>query len=114
MIRKIIKAKSTKPITEEIVGTVKETFGYIPDDSWIEYVPGRIFDRRKYSELYLTFYKDRLPTENEVHIYMLKMGVIKEKKPSVLLKLVKLLGWFLLSIPFTWVIYLICIELLFR
>lgn len=105
MIRKIIKAKSTKPITEEIVGTVKETFGTIPDDSWIEYVPGRIFDRRKYSELYLTFYKDRLPTENEVHMYMLKMGIIKEEKPPFLLKFVKIFGWFLLLIIIFFLIY---------
>ena len=114
MIRKIIKAKSTKPFDDDIVGTVKETYGHIPDDSWIEYVPGRIFDRRKYGELYLTFYKDRLPSENEVRMYMIKMKVIKEKKPQILKKIFKSLLWFLSYGPIVFISILILYELFSR
>lgn len=56
----------------EIIGTTKEVFGAVPE-SYIKYYPGRIFDRRKYPELYKIFGKDHLPTELEIECYEKKM-----------------------------------------
>ena len=64
--------KNKKPIEDTIpIGFVMEIDGQIPE-SFIKYVPGKIFDRRKYPELYEMFGKDHLPTQNELYCYVNK------------------------------------------
>lgn len=53
------------------IGFVMETEGLIPE-SWIKYVPNKVFDRRKYPELYLLFGKDHLPNELELKCFVQK------------------------------------------
>ena len=64
------------------VGMVKDVFGYIPN-GYIEYVPNRIFDRKKYPELYNLFGKYYMPTENEVELYTNKHLIMKKSKKRV-------------------------------
>lgn len=53
------------------IGMIREVYGNVPD-GYITYIPNRIFDRRKYPELYSVFGKDHMPTETEMNYYMLK------------------------------------------
>lgn len=53
------------------IGMIREVYGNVPD-GYITYIPNRIFDRRKYPELYNVFGKDHMPTENEVELYSKK------------------------------------------
>ena len=69
----------------EIVGTSMTVIGRIPE-SYIKYIPNRIFDRRKYPELYAVFQKDHLPSELELELYEEKM------KPKTIWQ--KLKKWF--------------------
>lgn len=65
--------KNGQPINdEEILGTTKEVIGAIPE-SWIKYVPNKIFDKRKYPDLYALFGKDHLPNELEIELYEKKV-----------------------------------------
>lgn len=64
------------------IGFVMETEGLIPE-SWIKYVPNKVFDRRKYPELYLLFGKDHLPNELELKCFVQKhFDEWHTKKPS--------------------------------
>lgn len=77
---RVIKAKKRDDIfkngipvpDDEILGTTKEVIGAIPE-GYIKYYPGRIFDKRKYPDLYALFGKDHLPTEHEIEMYERKM-----------------------------------------
>ena len=64
--------RSKKRLKDPVpVGFVMEVEGQIPE-SYVKYIPNRIFDRRKYPELYLMFGKDHLPTENELDCHIRK------------------------------------------
>ena len=77
----VIKAKiredmwdynTNKPIKDTIpVGYVMDTDGLIPE-GFIKYVPNKIFDKRKYPDLYALFGKDHLPNELELKCYVQK------------------------------------------
>ena len=79
-INRVIKARKRTDIfkngvpvlDEEILGTTKEVIGAIPE-GYIKYYPGRIFDKRKYPDLYALFGKDHLPTEHEIELYEAKV-----------------------------------------
>jgi len=79
-VNRVIKARKRDDIfkngipvvDEEIIGTTKEVIGAIPE-GYIKYYPGRIFDKRKYPDLYALFGKDHLPTEHEVEMYEQKV-----------------------------------------
>lgn len=61
-----------KPIEDTTpVGFVMEVDGRIPE-SYIKYEPNKIFDRRKYPDLYNLFGKDHLPSELELKIFVQK------------------------------------------
>lgn len=85
-INRVIKARKRTDIfkngvpvpDEEILGTTKEVIGAIPE-GYIKYYPGRIFDKRKYPELYALFGKDHLPTEHEIEMYEAKVLPKPEK-----------------------------------
>lgn len=53
------------------IGFVMETDGLIPE-SWIKYVPNKVFDRRKYPELFELFGKDHMPSELELKCFVQK------------------------------------------
>jgi len=57
---------------KEIIGTSIYVEGQVPE-SYIKYYPNRIFDRRKYPELYALFGKDHLPSEFELQMFEEKM-----------------------------------------
>ena len=94
MIRTVIKAKirtdmwdyrNNQPIEDTVpVGFVMDIEGRIPE-GYIIYEPNRIFDRRKYPELYSLFGKDHLPNELELKLFTEKHSdwYVKEK-PSLL------------------------------
>jgi hypothetical protein len=66
---------NNKPIIDnEPIGLVIDVEGSIPD-SFIKWVPNKIFDRRKYPELYALFGKDHLPSENEMIYFRAKHQV---------------------------------------
>lgn len=77
----VIKAKiredmwdfnTNKPIKDDIpIGYVMDTDGLIPE-GFIKYIPNKIFDKRKYPELFLLFGKEHLPTELEMKCYVQK------------------------------------------
>ena len=81
MIRTVIKAKTrtdmwnyktNQPVEDTIpVGYIMDVDGRIPE-GFIEYKPNRIFDRRKYPELFTLFGKDHLPSENEIKLFIVK------------------------------------------
>lgn len=79
-INRVIKARKRNDIFKngipvedtEIIGTTKEVIGAIPE-GYIKYYPGRIFDKRKYPDLYALFGKDHLPTEHEIEMYEQKV-----------------------------------------
>ena len=101
MIRSVIKAKSrcdrwdwntNQNIDDSTpVGFIMKVEGRIPE-GYIEYIPNRIFDRRKYPELYNLFGKDHLPNELEMKLFTEKHSDWYEKeKPSLLKRFFK---WF--------------------
>lgn len=53
------------------IGFVMTTEGLIPE-SYIKWVPNKIFDRRKYPELYALFGKDHLPSDVELKCFVQK------------------------------------------
>ena len=63
---KNIPIEDTTPIgfTMTVVGAVPE--------SYIKWVPNKIFDKRKYPELYALFGKDHLPNETELRCFVQK------------------------------------------
>lgn len=77
----VIKAKiredmwdynTNRPIKDTIpVGYVMDTDGLVPE-GFIKYVPNKIFDKRKYPDLYALFGKDHLPNELELKCYVQK------------------------------------------
>lgn len=77
---RVIKARKRNDIfkngvlvkDDEIIGTTKEVIGAVPE-SWIKYVPNKIFDKRKYPDLYALFGKDHLPNELELEMYEKKI-----------------------------------------
>lgn len=77
---RVIKARKRNDIfkngvpvkDDEIIGTTKEVIGAVPE-SWIKYVPNKIFDKRKYPDLYALFGKDHLPNELELKMYEKKI-----------------------------------------
>lgn len=91
-----------------------EPLGYIINDfieynniipkGYIEYVPHKIFDRRKYTDFYKTFFSDRLPSELEVKLYVNKMK--EEKKLEEKLKEKFELDWKII------LTFMICVILL--
>lgn len=94
MIRTVIKAKTrtdmwnyktNQPVEDTIpVGYIMDVDGRIPE-GFIEYKPNRIFDRRKYPELFALFGKDHLPSENELKLFTEKHSDwYKKEKPSLL------------------------------
>ena len=63
---------NNKPIEDTTpIGFVMEVDGRVPE-SYIKYEPNKIFDRRKYPDLYNLFGKDHLPTELELKIFVQK------------------------------------------
>lgn len=92
----------------EPIGLVIDVIGRIPE-SYIKYEPNRIFDRRKYPELYNLFGKDHLPSEIEIKIFQQKLlnnkiikfipNDMKEYKEPFYKKILKFLKWILL-LPF--------------
>ena len=99
MIRTVIKAKTrhdmwdyckNKPIEDTIpVGYIMKVDGRIPE-GFIEYLPNKIFDKRKYSELYCLFGKDHLPNELEIKLFTEK-HLDWYEKPSLFKRILK---WF--------------------
>ena len=94
MIRTVIKAKTrtdmwnyktNQPVEDTTpVGYIMDVDGRIPE-GFIEYKPNRIFDRRKYPELYALFGKDHLPSEFELKLFTEKHSEwYKPKKQSLL------------------------------
>ena len=77
---RVIKARKRNDIfkngipvkDDEIIGTTKEVIGAVPE-SWIKYVPNKIFDKRKYPDLFALFGKDHLPNELELEMYEKKV-----------------------------------------
>lgn len=63
---------------DEYIGMTKEVFGAVPE-GYIKYYPGRIFDKRKYPDLYKLFGKDHLPSELEIEMYEKKMTTPPKK-----------------------------------
>lgn len=64
--------KTNKPIEDNTpIGYVLYTEGAIPE-SYIKWIPNKIFDRRKYPDLYKLFGKDRLPNELELECFIKK------------------------------------------
>lgn len=83
--------KNGKPIEDtEIIGTTKEVIGAVPE-SYIKYMPNKIFDKRKYPDLYALFGKDHLPNELEIELYEKK--VLSKNKKSFWQKLKDFLFW---------------------
>lgn len=77
----VIKACKRKDMRDPITGELiedKEPIGYIMDvdgqvpESYIKYVPNKIFDRKKYPELYHLFGKYRMPTQSEIDLFTKK------------------------------------------
>lgn len=63
---------NNKPLKDdEPIGLVMDTFGAVPE-SYIKWVPNKIFDKRKYPELYALFGKDHLPNDLELKCYVQK------------------------------------------
>ena len=101
MIRTVIKAKirtdmwnykTNEPIEDTTpVGFIMEVEGRIPE-GYIIYEPNRIFDRRKYPELYALFGKDHLPSENEIKLFTEKHSDWYKPKNQSLLK--RIFNWF--------------------
>lgn len=101
MIRTVIKAKTrtdmwdyhlNKSIQDTIpVGYIMNVDGRIPE-GFIIYEPNRIFDRKKYPELYNLFGKDHLPNELEIKLFTEKHSDwYKTKKESIFKKF---FNWF--------------------
>ena len=101
MIRTVIKAKTrtdmwdyykNKPIEDYItVGYTMDVEGRIPE-GFIIYEPNRIFDRRKYPELFNLFGKDHLPTELELKLFTEKHSDWYKPQKQSLLK--RFFNWF--------------------
>ena len=93
--------RTNKPIQDtEPIGFVLDTFGAVPE-SYIKWVPNKIFDRRKYPELYAVFGKDHLPNELELKCFVKKHyheWYPVKKQQSLLKKTCKILFYTLLSI----------------
>ena len=81
------------------IGYVVEIEGSVPE-SYIKYEPNRIFDRRKYPDLYNLFGKAKLPTENELKLFTEKHSdwYNTPKKKNYHKKLLTLLFLFVISI----------------
>lgn len=63
---------TNKPLEDDLpVGYVMDTDGAVPE-SFIKWSPNKIFDRRKYPELYTIFGKDHLPNDLEMKCYVQK------------------------------------------
>lgn len=69
--------KATNQFDNNPIGLLLDINGSIPL-GYIEYKPNKIFDRRKYIELYKLFGKDHLPSENEIKLYQQKL--LRDKK----------------------------------
>jgi len=86
---------TNKPLPDTTpIGYVMEVEGMIPE-SWIKYSPNRVFDRRKYPELYALFGKDHLPNELELKCFVQKHfdeWHTKPKKFKWFNRIVKFLG----------------------
>ena len=77
----------------EPIGLVIDVEGRIPE-SYIKYKPNRIFDKRKYIDLFNLFGKDHLPSENEIKLFQQKL--LRDKKIKFILedmKEVKISKW---------------------
>lgn len=81
------------------IGYVLEIEGSVPE-SYIKYEPNRIFDRRKYPDLYNLFGKAKLPSENELKLFTAKHSdwYITSKKKKSYKKHLTLLFLFVISI----------------
>lgn len=63
---------NNKPIEDNVpIGFVMDVQGAVPE-SFIKWVPNKIFDKRKYPELYAIFGKDHLPNDLELKCYVQK------------------------------------------
>lgn len=63
---------NNKPIVDNVpIGFVMDVQGSVPE-SFIKWVPNKIFDKRKYPELYAIFGKDHLPNDLELKCYVQK------------------------------------------
>ena len=82
--------RNNQPIEDTVpVGYVMDVNGRIPE-GFILYDPNRIFDRRKYPELYALFQKDHLPSEIELKCFMEKHSDWYKPKKSFIKKI---FGW---------------------
>lgn len=72
------------------IGYVMEVEGQVPE-SFIKYVPNKIFDRKKYPELYHLFGKYRLPSQRELDLFIKKHSEWYPKKRKSLFNL--FFGW---------------------
>ena len=63
---------NNKPLKDDVpIGFVMDIQGAVPE-SFIKWVPNKIFDKRKYPELYAIFGKDHLPNDLELKCYVQK------------------------------------------
>lgn len=63
---------NNKPIEDkEPIGYVYDTFGAVPE-GYIKWIPNKIFDKRKYPDLYALFGKDHLPNDLEMKCFVQK------------------------------------------
>lgn len=83
------------------IGYVVEIEGSVPE-SYIKYEPNRIFDRRKYPDLYNLFGKAKLPTENELELFTKKhsdwYSKPKKKNKNKTKKILTIIFLFVISI----------------
>ena len=73
------------------IGFVMEVEGQVPE-SFIKYVPNKIFDRKKYPDLFLLFGKYRLPNETELNAFVQKHSEWYKPQKKSLFK--RFFGWF--------------------
>jgi hypothetical protein len=60
---------NNKPIEDNLpIGYITEVEGSIPE-SFIKWSPNKIFDRRRYPDLYNLFGKDHLPNDIELKLF---------------------------------------------
>ena len=76
---------------EEPIGYVIDVDGQVPE-SYVKYVPNKIFDRKKYPELYHLFGKYRMPTQSELDMFTKKHNDWYEPKKKSIFK--RIFKWF--------------------
>lgn len=80
------------------IGFTMTVEGAVPE-SYIKWVPNKIFDRRKYPELYAMFGKDHLPNDTELKCFVQKHWdewhsekTLKKSLTTTLIKLIMMVS----------------------